>query len=71
MAARGEPLARELTPELRPKGLGLEVKSEPLEMGRRSWGGEAVKHSSKVSVELLWKPSHPAPNLKAGNGLFS
>jgi hypothetical protein len=30
-----------------------------------------VKHSSKVSVELLWKPSHPAPNLKAGNGLFS
>jgi hypothetical protein len=30
-----------------------------------------VKHSSKVSVELLEKVSYPAPNLKAGRGLLS
>lgn len=69
MAAIGDPLARAL--EFRLKGLGLEAKSEPLEPGRRSWGGEAVKHSSKVSDDELKSP-HPAPNLKGGSGaLFS
>jgi hypothetical protein len=57
--------------ELRLKGLGFEAKSEPLEPGRRSWGGEAAKHSSRVNVEVLEKLSCPAPNLKAGSGLFS
>lgn len=64
---------------LRLKGFGFGAKSEPLEPGRRSWGGDAVKHSSKVNAEveleveldMLGKVSTPAPNLKAGSGLFS
>jgi len=68
MAASGEPFTRD-TFELRAKDLGLEAKSEPLEVGRRSWGGEAVKHSSRVNAGALEKS--PQPNLKAGNGLFS
>jgi hypothetical protein len=65
MAASGEPLARETALEARLKGLGFEANSEPLEPGRRSWGGEAAKHSSRLSDE-----STPAPNLKAGSGLL-
>lgn len=71
MAARGEPLARETALGLRLNGFGLEAKSEPLDVGRRSWGGEAVKHSSRVREEVLGTLSQPAPNLKAGRGLFS
>jgi hypothetical protein len=70
IAARGEPLARETALELRLKGLGFEAKMEPLEPGRRSWGGEAAKHSSKDIVEALGKLSTPAPNLNAGTGLL-
>jgi hypothetical protein len=70
IAASGEPLARDTAVELRWKGFGFDAKREPLEVGRRSWGGEAVKHSSKVSVETLEEKS-PHPNLKAGNGVFS
>lgn len=69
IAARGEPLARDTALELRLKGFGFDAKSEPLDVGRRSWGGEAVKHSSRVSEDELEKS--PQPNLKAGNGLFS
>jgi hypothetical protein len=49
--------------EPRLNDLGFDPKREPLEPGRRSrsWGGDAVKHSSRVSVE-----SAPAPNLKGG-----
>jgi hypothetical protein len=68
-APRGEPLARATTLELRLKGLGFEAKSDPLESGRRSWGGEAVKHSSKVSEDVFEKLSRPAPNRNVGNGL--
>ena len=69
-AARGEPLAR-ATVELRLKGLGFDANSEPLEIGRRfSWGGEAVKHSSRLSDDAFDEKS-PHPNLKVGSGLFS
>lgn len=68
-AARGEPLARDPALELKCKDLGFDAKSEPLEPGRRSCGGEAVKHSSKVSVDEVEKSPHP--NLKVGKGLFS
>jgi hypothetical protein len=57
--------------ELRWNGLGFEAKSEPLDMERRSWGGEAAKHSSRVGVDVPWKTPHPAPNLKGGSELFS
>jgi hypothetical protein len=70
-AASGEPLARETMLELRLKDLGFEANNEPLEPGRRSWGGDAAKHSSKVMVEELEKLSCPAPNLNAGRGLAS
>lgn len=43
---------------------------DPLEPGRRSWGGEAAKHSSRDIVEVLGKLSTPAPNLNAGSGLL-
>jgi hypothetical protein len=66
-AASGEPLARV---EVRLKGLGFDEKRDPLEIGRRSWGGEAVKHSSKVGVDTFEEKS-PHPNLKVGSGLFS
>lgn len=68
IAARGEPLARDTTLELRVKSLGFDANSEPLDVGRRSWGGDAVKHSSRVSVDV---EKSPQPNLKAGSGLFS
>jgi hypothetical protein len=64
-AARGEPLVRDMALAPRLNDLGFDPKSDPLEPGRRSWGGEAVKHSSRVSVE-----SAPAPNLKGGIGLL-
>lgn len=62
IAARGDPLAREAALELRLKALGFDAKSEPLEPGRRSCGGEAVKHSSNDNDEALEKLSTPAPN---------
>jgi len=52
-AAKGEPLARDTALELRLKGLGFDAKREPFEVGRRSWGGEAVKHSSRVKSDVL------------------
>jgi len=67
-AARGEPLARAAV-ELREKGLGFEAKREPLEVGRRSWGGEAVKHSSKLS-EDEFRVKSPQPNWKADSGVL-
>lgn len=63
-AARGEPLELELELELRRKDLGLDENSEPFDVGRRSWGGEAAKHSSSDGV---WLKS-PHPNWKAGTG---
>lgn len=51
-----------------PKGKGLildDAKSEPLDMGRRSRGGEGAKHSSRLGEDVLSKlsRSQPAPNL--------
>lgn len=57
MAASGDPLARAVRPELRLKGFGFEAKRDPLEHGRRSWGGDAVKHSSRLSDDVLEKLS--------------
>jgi hypothetical protein len=65
MAARGEPFVRDMALDPWLKDLGFDPKREPLEPGRRSCGGEAVKHSSRVSVE-----SAPAPNLKGGTALL-
>lgn len=70
MAARGEPLLRDWI--LEPKGKGLillDANSDPLEHGRRSWGGEGAKHSSRVGADVLPRlanvsRSQPAPNLK-------
>lgn len=64
---RGEPLEVELAAELRRNDLGLEENSEPFDVGRRSWGGEAAKHSSSDGV---WLKS-PHPNWKAGSGALS
>lgn len=50
-AARGEPLARDRELEARLEALFLEAKSEPWEGGRRSWGGDTVKHSSRLSED--------------------
>lgn len=45
-----------------PKGLGREKPMEGFDMGRRSGGGDMVKHSSRDGTEVLT----PAPNKKAG-----
>lgn len=72
MAARGEPLLRDWMFEPKGKGLTLlDAKSDPLEHGRRSWGGEGTKHSSRLGADVLPRlpkvsRSQPAPNLKAG-----
>lgn len=52
-AARGEPFARDVEPKARLKDFGLDAKSEPLEVGRRSCGGDTVKHSSKLSDDAF------------------
>ena len=70
MAAIGDPLARDAALELKLKALGFDAKSEPLDVGRRSWGGDVLKHSSRVSSDVL-EEKLPQPNLKAGSGLFS
>jgi hypothetical protein len=67
-AARGEPLARAAV-QLRVKGFGFDAKREPLDVGRRSWGGEAVKHSSRLS-EDAFRVKSPQPNWKAGSGVL-
>lgn len=77
MAARGEPLLRDCMFE--PKGKDLtfdDAKSDPLEHGRRSWGGEGAKHSSRLGEDVLpmlpkLSRSQPAPNLNAGHGCCS
>lgn len=69
MAFIGDPLAREAL-VLRSNILGLEDPSRWFAMGRRSGGGEAVKHSSSEAIEEL-KQSTPAPNLKGGRGFCS
>lgn len=50
------------------KGLVLDAKSDPLEHGRRSRGGEGAKHSSRLGEDVLLmlsklSRSQPAPNL--------
>lgn len=75
MAARGEPLLRDCILEAKGKGLAFdEPKSDPLEHGRRSWGGEGAKHSSRLGEDVLPmspKPSQPALNLNGGHGCCS
>ncbi len=51
-----------------PKGKGFvfdDAKSDPLEHGRRSRGGEGAKHSSRLGEDVFSKlsRSQPAPNL--------
>lgn len=70
MAANGEPFAREEVLELMLKGLDFDANKEPFEVGRRSWGGETVKASSRVKSDVL-EEKLPHPNLKVVNGLFS
>lgn len=54
---------------LEPNGKGLIfVFPKSVEHGRRSWGGEGAKHSSRVGADVLpmlpkLSRSHPAPNL--------
>ena len=73
MAARGEPLLRDCILELKGKGLALpDAKSDPLDNGRRSWGGEGAKHSSRLGEGVLpmlpkVSRSQPAPNLNGGH----
>lgn len=77
MEARGEPLLREEILEAKGKGLALDdAKSDPLEHGRRSCGGEGAKHSSRLGEDVLpmlpkLSRSQPAPNLNGGHGWFS
>lgn len=66
--ARGDALLRAMALEARLKGLGLDANNEPLDPGRRSWGGEGAKHSSNVMVEELEKL--PQPNLNGGSELL-
>jgi hypothetical protein len=47
---------------LEPKGLARGNPTAGFDIGRRSGGGEIVKHSSSDGVEVL----APAPNRKAG-----
>jgi hypothetical protein len=69
-AVRGDPLARDML-ELIWNGLGFEPKSDELGRERRSCGGEAAKHSSKVGVAVPWKTPQPAPNRNGACELFS
>lgn len=70
----GEPFRMEFIPELENSCFGREPPrfgAEGLlaDCGRRSWGGDSMKHSSRgieVEVESLL---HPAPNLNGGNWL--
>ena len=77
MAARGEPLLRDDMLEPNGKGLAFDdAKSDPLEHGRRSWGGEGAKHSSRLGEDVLpmlpkLSLSQPAPNLNGGHSCCS
>lgn len=46
------------------KGLGLEYPREGFDIGRRSGGGDILKHSSSEGVD---EDSTPAPNKKGGS----
>lgn len=70
LALRGEPFPRPML-GLRLNGLGLPEPSKGFESILRSWGGDAVKHSSRDGEEMLENPSPPAPNLKAGKAFTS
>jgi hypothetical protein len=66
----GDPFARD-TVELRQSGFGFEAPTKGFENSLRSWGGDTVKHSSRDGEDVAENASTPAPNLKAGSGLFS
>lgn len=51
---------------LEPKGFGRGKPIEGFDMGRRSGGGDILKHSSSEGVDAL-ELSTPAPNRNGGS----
>lgn len=66
----GDPPALDEAFPLWNRDLGRGATPRERSNGFFSWGGEALKASSKVAIDVLaFRPMPPAPKVKAGNWL--